>query len=135
MHLCLITMVFCALGSIYADGERAKTLNTIQVIDDGIFEEKKAPSSDTVEGASGKRRYKGPESNYNTQQQVEWTSKCSISNEKGSPAFKDCFRKEQVRTQDGVKIDREGAQKRMGASEGVVDSLKKSLPVDGEVPE
>lgn len=136
MPLYLITL-FCALnycGLVLADSEKPRPKSrAIEVFDDGIFEEKKADKeSETVESAEGKRRYKGRNANYNNEQWEQWKNKCQISNEKGSPGFRDCVKKEKMRTEQGISANRDAVQKRMGASKETpaVESLKESFKTD-----
>lgn len=127
----ILLVMICSPFSLRADEKTKSPTNKITVIDDSIFEEKKSEKdADTVEGVSGRRRYVGRPGKINADQQAELVNRCSVSNEKGTPGYRDCFNREQSKIQEGVKSNRDGVQQRMGAStNSAVDSLK-SLGMD-----
>lgn len=115
--------------AIFADSEKGG--RGVKVLDDAIFETKKPePGADVVESVSGTRRYKGPASNTTTDKEAQWRDKCSISNERGSPGFGDCYRKEEGASGDAVNANKRTVQQRMGASVGpsipLVEEIKKA---------
>lgn len=119
MILPLMAMVFLVASVGHSDSKKAPG-NTVQVIDDAIFETKPpAPSSDTVESIGGTKRYRGPEADYTIDQGAEWSQKCSIDNEPGSPPYRDCYKKERRKTMESQRVNRRGVERKLGATEGL----------------
>ena len=135
----VVVMTIAFMGSVVVcDPQQRQSApgNAIPVFDDAIFDTPKADTaSDTIENAEGKKRYKGKGVNYNTKQQEEWVARCSIGNEKGSPAYRECYQKEKGRARDGVQANRDSVEKRMEASESPIPLVEEVQKGSEGLPE
>ncbi|MBI1862073.1 MAG: hypothetical protein HYR96_14255 [Deltaproteobacteria bacterium] len=126
-YVCLVVLFFLVAPTVLADSNT----RSVKVLDDAIWENKKAdPGSDIVESAGGTKRYKGPESKSTTDQEAARSDKCAINNERGSPGFRDCYRKDERGEIENRNAGRKKVEDRMGASTGpaipLVEETKKA---------
>lgn len=140
MPIALVAVVIIAfMGSaVVCDPQNRQSApgNAIPVFDDAIFDTPKTDTAlDTIENAEGKKRYKGKGGNYNSQQQEQWVAKCSIGNEKGSPAYRECYQKEKGRVREEVQANRDTVEKRMGDTENPIPLVEEAQKGSEGLPE